>query len=270
MVFLEEMGLHETGLARVIRAGYDLLHLITFFTVGPKEARAWTVEKGAKAPDAAGEIHTDIQRGFIRAETIAYDDYVALDGESRRARSRQAAPGRQGIRRPGRRRAPLQVQRLSSAPPFHKQEKRAFLMFRRKAGSRLSTFSLLAFSPQQQEPVPSPHGASPPLPLPSTYLPARVGRMPRRSGNGPRAVPRRIRVRGAKRLVSLASNATLSSPRSPPPPLPPPPPPPPLPPPLPPPPPRRRARRFARAPSPSPSPDRRHYRARSVRRSPPA
>jgi GTP-binding protein YchF len=82
MVFLEEMGLHETGLARIIRSGYDLLHLITFFTVGPKEARAWTVHKGAKAPDAAGEIHSDMQRGFIRAETIAYDDYVTLGGET--------------------------------------------------------------------------------------------------------------------------------------------------------------------------------------------
>ncbi|OGS49577.1 MAG: redox-regulated ATPase YchF [Erythrobacter sp. RIFCSPHIGHO2_12_FULL_63_10] len=82
MVFLEEMGLHETGLARVIRSGYDLLHLITFFTVGPKEARAWTVHKGAKAPEAAGEIHSDMQRGFIRAETIAYDDYITLGGES--------------------------------------------------------------------------------------------------------------------------------------------------------------------------------------------
>ncbi len=82
LVFLEEMGLHETGLARVIRSGYDLLHLITFFTVGPKEARAWTVHKGAKAPDAAGEIHSDMQRGFIRAETIAYDDFISLGGET--------------------------------------------------------------------------------------------------------------------------------------------------------------------------------------------
>jgi GTP-binding protein YchF len=82
LAFLEEMGLHETGLARVIRAGYDLLHLITFFTVGPKEARAWTVEKGARAPQAAGEIHTDFERGFIRAETIAYEDYIALNGEA--------------------------------------------------------------------------------------------------------------------------------------------------------------------------------------------
>ena len=80
--FLAEMGLSETGLARVIRSGYDLLHLITFFTVGPKEARAWTVHKGAKAPEAAGEIHSDMQRGFIRAETIAYDDYVACGGEA--------------------------------------------------------------------------------------------------------------------------------------------------------------------------------------------
>lgn len=83
MVFLEEMGLHETGLARIIRAGYELLHLLTFFTVGPKEARAWTVHKGATAPEAAGEIHSDFQKGFIRAETIAYDDYVALGGEAK-------------------------------------------------------------------------------------------------------------------------------------------------------------------------------------------
>ncbi|MCB2013598.1 MAG: redox-regulated ATPase YchF [Sphingobium sp.] len=81
--YLEELGLHETGLARVIRAGYELLHLLTFFTVGPKEARAWTVHKGAHAPQAAGEIHTDFEKGFIRAETIAYDDYVMLGGEAK-------------------------------------------------------------------------------------------------------------------------------------------------------------------------------------------
>ncbi len=80
--FLGELGLEESGLARVIRAGYDLLGLKTFFTAGPKEARAWTFPDGAKAPQAAGEIHTDFERGFIRAETIAYDDYVALGGES--------------------------------------------------------------------------------------------------------------------------------------------------------------------------------------------
>ncbi|WP_413060299.1 redox-regulated ATPase YchF [Sphingomonas carotinifaciens] len=80
--FLGELGLSETGLARVIRAGYTLLNLLTFFTVGPKEARAWTVHAGAKAPQAAGEIHTDFERGFIRAETIAFDDYVACKGEA--------------------------------------------------------------------------------------------------------------------------------------------------------------------------------------------
>ena len=81
--FLGELGLEETGLARVIRAGYTLLHLQTFFTVGPKEARAWTIHAGATAPQAAGEIHTDFEKGFIRAETIAYDDYVTLGGEAR-------------------------------------------------------------------------------------------------------------------------------------------------------------------------------------------
>ena len=80
--FLAELGLEETGLARVIRAGYKLLHLLTFFTVGPKEARAWTVPAGSKAPQAAGEIHTDFERGFIRAETIAFDDYVTYGGEA--------------------------------------------------------------------------------------------------------------------------------------------------------------------------------------------
>ncbi len=80
--FLAELGLDETGLTRVIRAGYKLLHLLTFFTVGPKEARAWTVDVGAKAPQAAGAIHSDFERGFIRAETIAYDDYIACKGEA--------------------------------------------------------------------------------------------------------------------------------------------------------------------------------------------
>jgi GTP-binding protein YchF len=79
--FLESLGLQETGLARVIRAGYGLLGLVTFFTVGPKEARAWTVEKGSKAPQAAGAIHTDFEKGFIRAETIAYQDFAAHGGE---------------------------------------------------------------------------------------------------------------------------------------------------------------------------------------------
>jgi GTP-binding protein YchF len=79
--FLSDLGLEETGLTRVIRAGYHLLDLITFFTVGPKETRAWTVTRGAKAPQAAGVIHTDFERGFICAEVIAYDDYVAAGGE---------------------------------------------------------------------------------------------------------------------------------------------------------------------------------------------
>ena len=80
--FLAELGLQEAGLARLIRAGYGLLDLLTFFTAGPKEARAWTVAAGSSAPEAAGVIHTDFQRGFIRAETISYDDYIACEGES--------------------------------------------------------------------------------------------------------------------------------------------------------------------------------------------
>jgi GTP-binding protein YchF len=80
--FLSDLGLHETGLNRMIHAAYQLLGLITFYTAGPKESRAWTVHKGARAPEAAGEIHTDFERGFIRAETIAYDDYNACGGET--------------------------------------------------------------------------------------------------------------------------------------------------------------------------------------------
>ena len=79
--FLEALGLHEAGLDRLIRAGYHLLDLITYFTVGPKETRAWTIVRGTKAPQAAGVIHTDFERGFIRAFTIAYDDFVTLGGE---------------------------------------------------------------------------------------------------------------------------------------------------------------------------------------------
>ncbi|MDJ0859675.1 MAG: redox-regulated ATPase YchF [Dinoroseobacter sp.] len=81
-MFLTEMGLEEAGLDRLIRAGYALLSLETYFTAGPKEARAWTIRKGTLAPQAAGVIHGDFERGFIRAETIAYDDYVALGGET--------------------------------------------------------------------------------------------------------------------------------------------------------------------------------------------
>ena len=80
-MFLQELGLQEAGLDRLIRAGHELLNLQTYFTVGPKEARAWTIRKGTLAPRAAGVIHGDFERGFIRAETIAYDDFVALGGE---------------------------------------------------------------------------------------------------------------------------------------------------------------------------------------------
>ena len=79
--FLEELGLHEPGLDRVIRAAYHLLGLLTFFTAGPKEVRAWTTHKGAHAPQAAGEIHTDFEKGFIRAEVISFEDFVACRGE---------------------------------------------------------------------------------------------------------------------------------------------------------------------------------------------
>ncbi len=79
--YLASLGLEEPGLARVIRAGYRLLDLVTFLTVGPKEAKAWTVPKGTKAPQAAGAIHTDFEKGFIRAETISYEDFVACGGE---------------------------------------------------------------------------------------------------------------------------------------------------------------------------------------------
>ncbi|MBX9592399.1 MAG: redox-regulated ATPase YchF [Hyphomonadaceae bacterium] len=80
--YLQQLGLKEPGLNALIREGYRVLNLITFFTCGPKEARAWTVNTGAKAPKAAGVIHTDFEKGFIRAETIAYDDYIALGGET--------------------------------------------------------------------------------------------------------------------------------------------------------------------------------------------
>ncbi len=79
--YLADLGLAEPGLNRLIREAYELLGLQTYFTAGPKETRAWTIHKGNKAPQAAGVIHTDFERGFIRAQTIAYDDYIALGGE---------------------------------------------------------------------------------------------------------------------------------------------------------------------------------------------
>jgi GTP-binding protein YchF len=80
--FLSALGLEEPGLNKIIRAAYRRLNLITFFTAGPKESKAWTVKKGSFAPQAAGVIHTDFERGFIRAETIAYDDYINTKGEA--------------------------------------------------------------------------------------------------------------------------------------------------------------------------------------------
>ena len=79
--FLVAVGLNEPGLDRMIRAGYALLNLVTFFTVGPKFTHAWTIVRGAKAPQAAGAVHTDFEKGFIRSETISYDDYVTYSGE---------------------------------------------------------------------------------------------------------------------------------------------------------------------------------------------
>ena len=113
--FLEALGLHEAGLDQLIRAGYKLLDLITYFTVGPKETRAWTIPRGTKAPAAAGVIHTDFERGFIRAFTIAYEDYIAFKRRNRRQGSRQGARRRQGICRPGRRRHPFPLQHLRAS-----------------------------------------------------------------------------------------------------------------------------------------------------------
>ena len=96
--FLQGLGLHESGLDRVIRAGYDLLGLITYFTVGPKEARAWTIVRAPAHRRPPAVIHNDFERGFIACETIAYDDFVAANGELRREGSRQDAGGRQGPR----------------------------------------------------------------------------------------------------------------------------------------------------------------------------
>ena len=80
--YLDAIGLTEPGLNRVIRTGYELLDLVTYFTVGPKEARAWTITRGMRAPQAAGVIHSDFEKGFIRAETISYADYIAFNGEA--------------------------------------------------------------------------------------------------------------------------------------------------------------------------------------------
>ncbi len=115
--YLESLGLHEPGLNRLIREAYQLLGLQTYFTAGPKEARAWTIHKGDRAPQAAGVIHTDFERGFIRAQTIAFDDYVTLGRRSPRQGSRQGPRRRQGICRQGRRRDAVPVQYLTSLGP---------------------------------------------------------------------------------------------------------------------------------------------------------
>jgi ribosome-binding ATPase len=95
--FLSAIGLEETGLSRIIKAGYDLLNLVTYFTIGPKEARAWTIIKGMQAPQAAGVIHTDFEKGFIRAETIAYNDYIQCNGEQGAKEAGKISFGRQRI-----------------------------------------------------------------------------------------------------------------------------------------------------------------------------
>jgi len=101
-VFLSEMGLAEAGLNRLIRAGYALLHLETFFTAGPKETRAWVIGRGTLAPQAAGVIHSDFERGFIRAETIAYDDYLAFGGaQGAKEAGRMRAEGKGYVVRDG-------------------------------------------------------------------------------------------------------------------------------------------------------------------------
>ncbi len=106
------MGLDEPGLNRVIRAAYKLLGLQTYFTAGEKEVRAWTVQKGSTAPQAAGVIHTDFERGFIRAETVAYDDFIKYKGESGAQGCRTFASGRQGVLVQRRRRPALPLQCL--------------------------------------------------------------------------------------------------------------------------------------------------------------
>ena len=110
--FLKDLGLTEPGLDRVIRGAYQLLGLQTYFTAGVKEVRAWTVSAGSTAPQAAGVIHTDFERGFIRAEVIGYAGLHRLQGRGGREGSRQAASGRQGVHRPRGRCHALPLQRL--------------------------------------------------------------------------------------------------------------------------------------------------------------
>ena len=111
--FLASLGLESAGLDRLIRAGYHLLGLQTYFTAGEQEVRAWTIHRGDTAPQAAGVIHTDFERGFIRAETVGYDDFVAQRRLEGRAREGRRAVGGQGVRRAGRRRAAVPLQRVN-------------------------------------------------------------------------------------------------------------------------------------------------------------
>ena len=118
-MFLADMGLDEPGLDRVIRAGYELLGLQTYFTAGAKEVRAWTIHNGDTAPQAAGVIHTDFEHGFIRAEVIAYDDFIACKGEQGAKEAGKMRARGQGLRRPGRRRHAFPLQRLTSGIRGH-------------------------------------------------------------------------------------------------------------------------------------------------------
>ena len=111
--FLDSLGLESAGLDRLIRAGYHLMGLQTYFTAGEQEVRAWTIHRGDAAPAAAGVIHTDFERGFIRAETVGFDDFVGERRLEGRARKGSRAVGRQGVRRARRRRDALSVQRVS-------------------------------------------------------------------------------------------------------------------------------------------------------------
>ena len=118
-IFLTDMGMSEPGLNRVIRAGYTLLGLFTYFTAGPKEVRAWTVTAGSTAPQAAGVIHTDFEKGFIRAETITFDDYVRCKGENGAKDAGKMRLGRQGLCRARRRCNALPFQRVGKASESH-------------------------------------------------------------------------------------------------------------------------------------------------------
>ena len=113
-MFLEDLGLKESGCNRLIKAIYSLLNLETFITAGEMEVKAWTYRKGWKAPQCAGVIHTDFEKGFIRAEVIKYEDYIKYGSEAARARSRKTGCGRQGICSAGRRHHALPIQRIKT------------------------------------------------------------------------------------------------------------------------------------------------------------